>query len=133
MALRPEYKEEDLSNLKSQVVEPETCIFKKPAILCRNRLLVHAHLQRKRELLSDVQRADIKTLLEAAPRITQSMVEIAIVRDMPNTAMAFVYFRRSLFQGIDCSQDGPEPFDEDAKSLLQVPHVSASAVKGLIK
>ena len=55
-------------------VEPTTCVFKKPAILCRNRVLIHAHLQRKLDLLSDVQKADIKTLLEAAPRITQSMV-----------------------------------------------------------
>jgi translocation protein SEC63 len=132
MALKPGYKDEDLSDLKAHVVEPTTCVFKKPAILCRNRVLIHAHLQRKLDLLSDVQKADIKTLLEAAPRITQSMVEIAIVRDMPNTAMAFVYFRRSLFQAIDCSCDGPEPFKEDEKSLLQVPHLTASAVKGLV-
>jgi len=103
-------------------------VFAKPPILVRNRLLVNAHLQRQpASLLTPAQRADLRALLQDSTRITQSMVEIAIVRDMPATAMSFVEFRRALVQGLDIGAPVPLPGIE----LLQVPHVTPElAAKG---
>jgi translocation protein SEC63 len=64
-------------------------------------------------------RADLDQLLKYSVKITQSMIEIACMREWFWTAQALIDFRVSLIQALDVK----------ASELLQVPHFTEEIIK----
>jgi len=88
-------------------------------IIIKNGLLLWAHMQRLHDKMSPELREDLDNLLKFSVKITQSMIEIACMREWFWTAQAMIEFRASLVQGLDVK----------ASELLQVPHFNEEVIK----
>eukprot|EP00922_Rhytidocystis_sp_ex-Travisia-forbesii_P008885 GHVS01012981.1.p1 GENE.GHVS01012981.1~~GHVS01012981.1.p1 ORF type:complete len:632 (-),score=114.26 GHVS01012981.1:103-1998(-) len=108
----------DMRALIDEVVEPKKRTFQVP-IVVRNYMLILGHMQRLHGLMSPSLLEDLSHILKYSTLITQSMLEIATLRDWVFTSQSMLEFRRCLLQALDirCS------------SLMQVPHFNADVLK----
>eukprot|EP01066_Platyproteum_vivax_P011351 Platyproteum_vivax@DN5153_c0_g1_i2.p1 len=97
--------------------------YNKMAIIVRNVYLITAHLQRLHEDITPPLMRDLQMLLKDSIKITNSMVEIALLRNWVNTAYSMVEFRRCLIQAIASK----------SHELLQIPHVSEGFIRNNMK
>jgi translocation protein SEC63 len=88
-------------------------------IIVKNGMLLWAHMQRLHDKMSPELREDLDQLLKYSIKITQSMIEIACMREWFWTAQAMIEFRASLVQGLDVK----------ASELLQIPHFNDEVIK----
>eukprot|EP00919_Chromeraceae_sp_WS-2016_P046925 GHVR01111275.1.p1 GENE.GHVR01111275.1~~GHVR01111275.1.p1 ORF type:complete len:397 (+),score=64.79 GHVR01111275.1:107-1297(+) len=99
----------EMPQIMRQCVEPKKRQFNHPVVV-RNYFLILAHMQRLHEDLSENLLADLNTIFKSSMSITNSMVEIASIRDYSATAMSLLEFKRQLIQALDVK----------SSSLLQV-------------
>ncbi|CEM30111.1 unnamed protein product [Vitrella brassicaformis CCMP3155] len=117
LQLRPTDNEE-MAVVIREVVEPKKRQFTQP-IIVRNYFLILAHMQRLHDKLSPSLQSDLNALLSASLKITQSMIEIAQLREWILTAQSMVEFRRGMVQALDVK----------SSSLLQIPHFDEELLK----
>jgi len=94
-------------------------IKKKYPGMVKNRTLIWGHMQRLHDSFSPELQEDCDNLLEYSVLVTQSMIEIACMREWFFTAKAMIEFRVRLIQALDIS----------TSQLMQIPHFSSEAVK----
>eukprot|EP00933_Yihiella_yeosuensis_P027181 TRINITY_DN21096_c0_g1_i1.p1 TRINITY_DN21096_c0_g1~~TRINITY_DN21096_c0_g1_i1.p1 ORF type:complete len:656 (+),score=166.46 TRINITY_DN21096_c0_g1_i1:161-2128(+) len=107
-----------MKTLSQEVLEHQKRKFNLPIII-KNNFLILGHMQRLHKLMSPELRADLDQLLKDSMKITQSMIEIACMREWFFTAQAMIEFRRSLVQGMDVK----------SSQLLQIPHFTEEVLK----
>lgn len=104
--------------LMENVQEHKKRQFQMPIII-KNSFLIWAHMQRLHHHMTPELKADLDQLLKFSVRITQSMIEIACMREWFWTAQALIEFRVSLIQAIDVK----------SSELLQIPHFTEDIIK----
>mmetsp|Transcript_46688 Transcript_46688/g.108814 ORF Transcript_46688/g.108814 Transcript_46688/m.108814 type:complete len:671 (+) Transcript_46688:80-2092(+) len=118
MVIRPS-DDADMKKVMEYVVQHKKRELPPIPILVRNTILIWAHMQRLHEYMSPELREDTDQLLRHSMRITQSMIEIACMREWFFTAQAMLEFRRYLVQALDVK----------GSQLLQVPHFTEDTLK----
>jgi len=108
----------DMKPIIQEVVEHKKRQWQVPVIV-RNNILVSAHMQRLHHLMSPILRQTTEELLRHSVKITQSMIEIACMKEQFFTAQAMIEFRRCLVQGLDVK----------GAQLLQIPHFNEETLK----
>jgi len=88
-------------------------------IIIKNGMLLWGHMQRLHHHMTPELREDLDELLKYSVKITQSMIEIACMREWFWTAQALIEFRVSLIQALDVK----------ASELLQIPHFNDDVIK----
>jgi len=96
-----------------EIVEAKKKKFDLP-IIKRNAYLLEAHMQRLHHLLSPELREALDDLLRHSDKVTNSMIEIAGMREFQVATYELINFRRCLIQGLDCKPN----------QLMQVPHMT---------
>lgn len=109
---------EQMKKLAAQVVEHKKRQFTMPLII-KNNFLILGHMQRLHSLMTPELREDLDQILRDSLKITQSMIEIACMREWFFTAQSMIEFRRSLVQALDVK----------SSQLLQVPHFTEETLK----
>lgn len=108
----------DMKKLSQEVEEHKKRQFTLP-IIVKNQFLIWGHMQRLHHLMTPELREDNDQLLKFSLKITQSMIEIACMREWFFTAQSMIEFRRSLIQALDVK----------SSQLLQIPHFDAEVLK----
>eukprot|EP00922_Rhytidocystis_sp_ex-Travisia-forbesii_P065614 GHVS01097471.1.p1 GENE.GHVS01097471.1~~GHVS01097471.1.p1 ORF type:complete len:664 (-),score=78.05 GHVS01097471.1:202-2193(-) len=117
LAIRPT-DDSDMRALIDEAVEPKKRAFQVP-IVVRNYMLILGHMQRLHGLLTPWLFEDLNQILRCSMLITQSMLEIATLRDWVLTAQSMLEFRRCLLQSLDIR----------GSSLMQVPHFDGEVLR----
>jgi len=108
----------DMKRLIDNVTEHKKRQWQVPVIV-RNNILLGGHMQRLHHLMSPALRETTDQLLRHSVKITQSMIEIACMKEQFFTAQAMIEFRRCLVQGLDIK----------GSQLLQIPHFTEEHMK----
>jgi len=114
--------EMQLKPLMERVVEHKKRQFDVP-IIKKNECIVWAHMQRLHSFMTPELKADCDQMLKHSMSITQSMIEIACMREWFPTAQAMIEFKRCLVQALDVK----------SSQLLQIPHVTEEILKNIPK
>jgi len=112
----------DMKKLSTEVQEHKKRQFTLP-IIVKNQFLIWGHMQRLHHLMTPELRDDNDQLLKYSLKITQSMIEIACMREWFFTAQSMIEFRRSLVQALDVK----------SSQLLQIPHFTEDTLKHCLK
>eukprot|EP00392_Amoebophrya_sp_AT5.2_P011776 g11861.t1 len=108
---------------KCCITEHQRLKFQNMPIIARNNNLMWAHLQRLHHLLTPELKLQQDELLRHVDKISNSMIEIACMREWFQTAQSMIEFRRCVVQALDVKSN----------SLLQIPHFTEDAVKHCYK
>jgi translocation protein SEC63 len=100
-------------SMKSMMQKPKTN--KK---LLRSNALLHAHLLRKHDMLSEKQREDLNNMLRLSTSLNEAMIKICQHQEWLNTALNCIEFSQNITQAVWIKDN----------SLLQLPHFSDKEV-----
>mmetsp|Transcript_57012 Transcript_57012/g.121142 ORF Transcript_57012/g.121142 Transcript_57012/m.121142 type:complete len:642 (+) Transcript_57012:275-2200(+) len=114
---------EAMKPLAAEVVEHKKAQFSQWPVIMKNSFLVWGHMQRLHHLMTPELQQDLDKVLGYSMKITQSMIEIACMREWFFTAQSIIEFRRSLVQGLDLKSN----------QLIQVPHFTEEIAKTVSK
>lgn len=110
-------------NTEMKVIGQQVVMHKKQQynipIIVKNQFLVWGHMQRLHHLMSPALLEDVNFLLKHSVKITQAMIEIAVMREWFFTAQSMIEFRRCLIQALDVK----------SSQLLQIPHFTEDVLK----